>query len=407
MCRRNSDPRSRTPIEPMPDLVNTDMERYEQVALFIGLVGVAGSIAGFVLNRNQFFQSYLFSYIFWLGMALGCLGLVLLNHVVGGKWGLVIRRFLEVGSLTLPVMALLIVPILFGLSSLYLWSDAAVVARDEVLQKKTSYLNVPFFLGRVPVYFAIWCFYAIVLNRLSATQDRTGDESLIERMKRISAPGLVIFTVTTTFAFVDWVMSLEPHWYSTIYGLMFLIGQVLQALALMISMLILFSDRQPLRDTVTPQHLHDLGNLILTFTVLWAYLSFSQFLIIWAGNLPEEIPWYLTRLRGGWNVIAVMLILFHFAVPFIVLLQREAKRRARILLRICVAMIAVRIIDVFWVVVPGLRPNGFAVHWMDLATFLAIGGIWLGLFFRRLKSRPLLLTGDPRLAGPPREMVTY
>lgn len=391
----------------MPENTNTDMERYEQVAFFIGLIGLIASVAGFFLNRVQFFQSYLFSYIFWLGMALGCLGLVMLNHVVGGKWGLVIRRLLEVGSLNLPVMLALIVPILFGLGSLYVWTHADAVVHDEALQKKTGYLNVPFFLGRVAIYFVIWSFYAIVLNRLSAKQDRTGDETLIERMKTISAPGLVIFTVSTTFAFIDWVMSLEPHWYSTIYGLMFLIGQVLQALALMVAILILFSDRKPLRDTLTPQHLHDLGNLILTFTMLWAYLSFSQFLIIWAGNLPEEIPWYLTRLHGGWNVVAVILVLFHFAVPFVVLLQREAKRRAKILLRICFAMLIIRIVDVFWVIEPSLRPNGFAVHWMDIATFLAIGGIWIGMFFRQLKSRPILLTGDPRLAGPPREMVTF
>ncbi len=391
----------------MPDNTNTDMERYEQVAFFIGLIGLIASVAGFFLNRVQFFQSYLFSYIFWLGMALGCLGLVMLNHVVGGKWGLVIRRLLEVGSLNLPVMLALIVPILFGLGSLYIWTHADAVVHDEALQKKTGYLNVPFFLGRVAIYFVIWSFYAIVLNRLSAKQDRTGDETLIERMKTISAPGLVIFTVSTTFAFIDWVMSLEPHWYSTIYGLMFLIGQVLQALTLMVAMLILFSDRKPLRDTLTPQHLHDLGNLILTFTMLWAYLSFSQFLIIWAGNLPEEIPWYLTRLHGGWNIVAVILVLFHFAVPFVVLLQREAKRRAQILLRICFAMLIIRIVDVFWVIEPSLRPNGFAVHWMDITTFLAIGGIWIGMFFRQLKSRPILLTGDPRLAGPPREMVTF
>lgn len=391
----------------MPLSANTDIERYEQVAFFIGLIGLFASIAGFFLNRAQFFQSYLFSYIFWLGMALGCLGLVMLNHVVGGKWGLVVRRLLEVGSLNLPVMAALIIPILFGLGYLYIWTHADVVAHDEALQKKIGYLNVPFFLTRAAIYFLIWSLYAIVLNRLSSAQDRTGDETLIERMKTISAPGLVIFTVSATFAFIDWVMSLEPHWYSTIYGLMFLIGQVLQALALMVALLILFSDRKPLRDVLTPQHFHDLGNLILAFTVLWAYLSFSQFLIIWAGNLPEEIPWYLTRLHGGWNVVAVLLVLFHFAVPFVVLLQREAKRRAQILLFICCGMLIVRIVDVFWVIEPSLRPTGFAVHWMDIATFLGIGGVWIGMFFRQLKSRPLLLTGDPRLATPPREMVTY
>lgn len=384
-----------------------DLERYEQVAFFVALVGALASVAGFVIDRNVFFQSYLFSYVFWLGMALGCLGLVMLNHVVGGKWGLVIRRLLEVGSMNLPLMIALIIPVLLGMGSLYLWTHGDAIAHDEALQKKTGYLNVPFFLVRLAIYFAIWCYYAIFLSRLSGIQDRSGDESLIERMKTISAPGLVVFTVSTTFAFVDLVMSLEPHWYSTIYGLMFLIGQVLQALAFVVAMLILFSNREPLRNTVTPQHLHDLGNLMLAFTVLWAYLSFSQFLIIWAGNLPEEIPWYLKRLRGGWNVVAVILVLFHFAVPFVVLLQREAKRRAGMLLMICWAMFAIRIIDAFWVMEPSLRPDGFALHWTDAATFLGVGGLWVGMFFRHLKSRPLVPIGDARLAGPPREMVTY
>jgi len=295
----------------------SEMERYEQVAFFVGLIGVLASIAGFVINRQQFFQAYLFSYVFWLGMALGCLGLVMLNHVVGGKWGLVIRRLLEVGSLNLPMMMALIIPVLLGLGSLYLWTHTDAIAHDEAIQKKTGYLNVPFFLIRAIIYFAIWCSYAFVLSRLSAAQDRGGDANLIDRMRTISAPGLVIFTVSTTFAFIDWVMSLEPHWYSTIYGLMFLIGQVLQALAFVIAVLILLSDREPLRTRLTAQHFHDLGNLMLAFTVLWAYLSFSQFLIIWAGNLPEEIPWYLSRLRGGWNVVAVILVLFHFALLYL------------------------------------------------------------------------------------------
>ncbi len=384
-----------------------EMERYEQVAFFVGLIGVLASIAGFVVNRELFFQAYLFSYVFWLGMALGCLGLVMLNHVVGGKWGLVIRRLLEVGSLNLPMMMVLIIPVLLGLGSLYLWTHTDAIAHDEALQKKTGYLNVPFFLIRAVIYFAIWCFYAFVLSRLSAAQDRDGDTSLIDRMRTISAPGLVIFTVSTTFAFIDWVMSLEPHWYSTIYGLMFLIGQVLQALAFVVAILILLSDREPLRSKLTSQHFHDLGNLMLAFTVLWAYLSFSQFLIIWAGNLPEEIPWYLTRLRGGWNVIAVILVLFHFALPFVVLLYREAKRRTGILLIISFAMLAVRVIDVFWVVEPSLRPTGFALSWIDVATFLGIGGLWVGMFFRRLKTRELLPIGDWRLATPPKEMVSY
>lgn len=384
-----------------------EMERYEQLAFFVGLVGLLASVAGFFINREQFFQAYLFGYLFWFGVGVGCLGLLMLNHVVGGKWGIVIRRLLEVGSANLPMMFVFILPILFGLASLYIWARPEIVAHDEVLHKKAGYLNVPFFLARTVLYFVLFSLYVYILTRLSAEQDRTGNPNLIIRMRQISAPGLIVLVLCATFAFVDWVMSLEPHWYSTIYGLMFLVGQVLQALAFVTAVLILFSKHKPLDEFLTTQHFHDLGNLVLAFTVLWAYLSFSQFLIIWAGNLPEETPWYLNRLRGGWNVVAVILILFHFAVPFVILLYREAKRRAKILLWICFAMLAIRIVDVFWVVEPGLRPAGFSLSWMDFATFLGVGGIWVAMFFRRLKSRPILPFNDPRLVGAPKAMVTY
>jgi hypothetical protein len=230
---------------------------------------------------------------------------------------------------------------------------------------------------------------------------------LIAKMRSISAPGLVVFVFFTTFSFIDWVMSLEPHWFSTIYGVMFLVGQVLESFAFVIALVILLSKWPPLKEHVTVQHLHDLGNMMFAFMVLWAYLSFSQFLIIWAGNLPDEIPWYLRRLRGGWGWVALTLVLFHFATPFVLLLMRKTKRHAQRLIRICLLMIAIRIVDVYWVVKPAFYGGGFTLYWVDFVAPLAIGGLWLALFFWQLNSRSLVPIRDPRLQGAPRETVAF
>ncbi len=221
------------------------------------------------------------------------------------------------------------------------------------------------------------------------------------------APGLVVFTFVTTFAFIDWVMSLEPHWFSTVYGAMFLIGQVLESFAFTIALVVLLSRRGPLREFVTRQHLHDLGNMMFAFMVLWAYLSFSQFLIIWAGNLPTEIPWYLRRLHHGWGWVAMTLVVFHFAAPFVLLLMRGVKRHADRLLKVCMLMLLIRVVDVFWIVEPAFYGQQIKIHWMDVAAPVGVGGLWLALFFWQLKSRPLVPLRDPRLEGAPRETVAF
>ena len=379
---------------------------WQRWSLLAGAIGTMGVAVAFVTSLDQLLRSYLFAYLFWTGMSIGCLGILLLHHTVGGKWGMVIRRFCEAGARTIPLMGMLLIPILIGIATLYLWATPEA-AHDENIQKKTAYLNIPFFIGRSIVYFSVWTLYAMLLSHWSAEQDRTGDEKFIGKMRAASAPGLLVFVVTATFAFFDWIMSLEPHWFSTIYGAMFLVGQVLQAFALTIALLIVLERFEPIRNYVTPQHLHDLGNLLFAFTVLWAYLSFSQFLIIWAGNLPEEIPWYQRRLEKGWNAIAVFLILFHFCLPFLLLLQRGAKRRSKFLLTICLFMLAVRMVDVFWIVEPGVYHQQLMIHWTDFVTPLAIGGLWLAALFWQLSTRPLLPLNDPRLKGAPRETVAF
>lgn len=380
---------------------------WQRNAMLAGLAGVLASVAGALLDREQFLRSYLFAYVFWIGMAIGCLGILLMHHTVGGKWGMLIRRMCEAGSRTIPYMIVLLIPILLSLPTLYPWARPAVVAHDLNIQKKAGYLNVPGYVLRAVLYFIIWAFWAFRLSKLSAKQDATGDERLISQMRRISAPGLVAFFFMSTFAFIDWIMSLEPHWYSTIYGGMFLIGEAVEAFAFLIALVIVLVRVGPMRPYVTKQHLHDLGNMMFAFMVLWAYLAFSQFIIIWAGNLPEEIPWYLRRLRNGWGWVAIAIVVFHFAAPFVLLLMRGVKRHADRLLRVCAMMLVIRVVDVYWIVEPAFYGNHIKIHWMDFVTFVAVGGLWLAGFFWQLKSAPLVPLRDPQLAEAPAETVAF
>jgi hypothetical protein len=388
------------------DAVTAQISRWQRTSLIVGAAGVLLAVVAFLIDREQFLRSYLFAYLYWTGMALGCLAILLMHHVVGGKWGMLIRRLCEAGARTLPFMALLLIPILLGMTTLYVWARPGA-AHDANIQSKAAYLNVPFFVARAMVYFAIWFLYSNLLSKWSRELDRTHDPRLISKMRAISAPGLVVLTLTTTFAFIDWIMSLEPHWFSTIYGAMFMIGEMLESFAFVIALLIILSKASPLKEHVTPQHTHDLGNMMFAFMVLWAYLSFSQFLIIWAGNLPEEIPWYLSRLRGGWGWVAVTIVMLHFAVPFALLLFRGVKRREDRLFRVCLLMIVIRLVDVYWITEPAFYGQHLRVHWMDFVAPLAVGGLWLAVFFWQLKSRPLVPVGDPRLQGAPRETVAF
>jgi hypothetical protein len=373
------------------------LNRIQLGSLVVGVIGLGLCVVGWLISPTQFFQSYLFAYLFWIGLALGCLAIMMLQYLGGGAWGLVVRRLLEAGALTLPLMALLFVPLVFGIHELYIWARPEVVAADELLQGKSLYLNVPFFLARTAIYFAVWIGFMYILNRWSRRQDRTGDPWLLRRLRLFSAIGLVLYFLTMTFAAFDWAMSLEPHWFSTIYGVIFIIGQGLSSFSFVIVVAALLADRQPLADVIRPQHFHDLGNLLLAFVMLWAYMQFSQFLIIWSGNIPEEVPWYLHRMQGGWEWIALFLIIFHFTLPFFLLLPRATKRRGQVLARVAVALIFVHLIAVFWIVVPSFHETGLQIHWLDVTAAIGIGGIWIAVFVWQLKGRPLIPPHDPRL----------
>ena len=329
------------------------------------------------------------AYLFWIAIPLGCLALVMLHNLVGGGWGFLILRFLEAGTRTLPLMALLVAPILLG--------HPGAVATDPLLQHKRVFLNVPFFVGRTALYFAVWMLLAYFLNRWSSEQDRREDPALRRRLNNISGPGLVLYALTVSLAALDWVMSLEPGWFSTIYSALFMVGQVLSTLAFAIVVLRMLASRSSLSEILSPRYLNDMGNLLMTFVILWAYMAFSQFLIVWAGNLPDEITWYLPRLKGGWQRMAGALIVFHFALPLLLLLFRRVKRKIRLLSAVAAAMLVIRLLDVFWTVEPAFDRGGIRFHWMDWGLLMAIGGIWVAVFFWQLKRKPLLPAHDPWL----------
>ena len=374
-----------------------DLARAQSLALTVGAAALVLSVIGWFVNPDQFFRSYLTGYLFWLGVALGSLPLLLLQYLTGGAWGLAIRRFLEASVRTLPFMALLFVPIVLGMHSLYEWTHADAVAADEVLRHKAAYLNRPFWCVRAVAYFAVWIGLTWRVTEWSREQDRTGEIELARKMQILSGPGIVFYFLAITFAGVDWVMSLDPHWVSSIFAPLIAVGQVLNAFSFSILLLALLAGYPPFAGVVQPSVFHDLGKLLLAFIMVWAYFSFSQFLIIWAGNLPEEIRWYLKHYEGGWFALGIFIVVFHFFVPFFLLLSRDLKRNMRRLAGVAAFIMVMRFIDIFWTVTPLFHPEHLAVHWIDLTALAGIGGIWLWLFLRELSSQPLLPVRDPYL----------
>jgi hypothetical protein len=377
--------------------MTTIIERTRRASLAAGLAGLLICAAGWIARPAQFYHSWLFAWFFWLGVALGCLAIVMLQHITGGAWGVVIRRLLESGSRTLPAMALLFLPLAFGLRSLYPWARPEVVAADALLQHKAPYLNAPFFLARAALYFAVWCGLAWLLNRWSRRQDETGDPALERRFQGLSAAGLVLLVLTMTFASVDWLMSLEPHWFSTIYGILLMSGQGVSAFCLVIAAAVLLSRSGPLAGAIGTQHFHDLAKLLFSFILIWAYFALSQFLIVWSGNLPEEIPWYLRRLQGGWQYVGLAVIVLHFALPFGLLLSHRVKRNSGRLMAVALLVLAMRHVDLYWMVAPVAGAGAWPVHWLDLGAALGVGGLWIHLFTRQLVKLPLLPRRDPYL----------
>jgi hypothetical protein len=363
-------------------------ERLARLAFIAGGAGAAISLIGGFFDSAQFFRSYIVVYIFWLAVPLGSLAFLMLHFLVGGGWGVMIRRLLESASRTLPLIALLFVPLLFGLQAVYPWAAPGRIAGDEMLRQKSAYLNVPFFIARAVLYLALWGALGYLISRWSRQQDASAELPAGKFMRRLSGPGLLIYLFTMSFASVDWIMSIEPHWYSTAYGVIWIINQGVAALAFAILGLTWLAAREPLATRLRPSHFQDLGNLLLAFIMLWAYMMFSQYLIIWSGNLAEEIPWYIARTEGFWRLLPPLLVIFHFFVPLFLLLMRDVKRNRSALVWVAAGILVMRLVDTYWMIVPGFENS--AVHWLDATLMIGVGGLWLGVFLWQLEKMPLL-----------------
>jgi hypothetical protein len=365
----------------------------QQRSLVIGVIAAIASVAGAYFAPGSFYSAYLIGFMFWLGLSLGCMAILMLYHLVGGAWGTVIRRILESGMMTLPLMFFLFIPILLNLPKLYFWARPGLTDR-KIIEIHQSYLNFNGILLRYILYFVIWFGMAYFLNHWSTEQDSIAGQSTL-RFRAMSSIGLVVYSLTISFAVIDWVMSLQARWISTIYGLLFIAGEALSAFCFCVVIESILGKRKPMSEYLTDTEVHDHGKFMLAFVMVWAYFNFSQWLIIWAGNLPEEIPWYVRRMNGGWEVAGLFLVVFHFAVPFALLLSQRLKRKTRTLVWLASWLMVMRIVDIFWHIEPASHP-AFHLSWLHFTIVAGIGGLWMAYFFRNLSSRPLLAVNAPQ-----------
>lgn len=369
------------------------LQRMGTIAAVVGLV-LAG--IGFAMSgMDRFYQAYLVAWTFWLGVALGSMALLMVQHLSGGAWGVVIRRPLEAAVSTLPVMAVLFVPVALGMHSLYEWTHEGAL-NDPVIAAKAPYLNTPFFLARAVFYLVIWNAMGHFLLSWSREQDKTGDPGYAQKLAVLSGGGLVVYALSINFAVTDWLMSVNPHWFSTMWAPLFMVGQGLAAFALAINVLVMLTKSAPMDRVLTAHHFHDLGKFLFAFLMLWAYLSFSQFLIIYSANLAEEVPHYLVRWQGGYQYITIALIVLHFIVPYALLLSRDVKRGIGRLRTIAAWLFLMRVVDYYWQVAPEFHET-LSVSLIDVALPIALGGIFITLYAMRLKSQSLLPLQDAGL----------
>ncbi len=365
-------------------------------ALGVGAVGTAALAAGYFLAPEHFYHAYLTGWLLWFGVAAGLFMLGMLNHVSGGLWGVMMRRVTEAAGRTLPFFLIASIPLLLGLEELFPWATPEA-ANDPLIQHKASYLNPTAFTVRMVVFFAIWSGLAFLVSSLSRRQDSAPSEAIRLRLKKLSAAGLVLWMLTSTLASVDWVMSLDPHWFSSLFGISFVAGQGLSGLCFIVLFMLFLRRGKPFDQLVKPKLFHDYGKLMLAFIMLWAYFVVSQYLIIWSGNLPEEITWYIDRNANGWKLISVLLVVGHFALPFGLLLSQDLKSHAKRLRWVAIWVLAMRWLDFYWQVTPNFSHQKVAFHWLDLAAPAAIGGIWVWLLVAQFKGRPALPVEDPLL----------
>ncbi len=373
------------------------LDRWQWSALLVGVAALVVCVAGAFFSPNQFFRAYLAAYLFFLGIAHGCLVILMVYHLTGGAWGVLIRRILEAGMWTLPLLAVLFTPIACGLPELYLWARPELVAATEGLRHKETYLNPTFFWVRAALFFIGWVGVASCLRAWSLRQDETDDPGLARRLTGLSGPGLVLFGLTITFASVDWVMSLQPAFRSTIFGPLFASGEIASGMAFVLIVLAWLTTRPPLADVYSKEAFNDLGNLLLTFLVIWAYMAFFQFMLVWIANLRYDNIWYLPRSRDGWEWVAWALFVFGFAVPFFLLLMRDVKRNPVALARVAGLALFMHLVYAYYQVMPAFADTTIDEHWMDFLTPFAVGGLWLANFLWVFKGSPVLPPHDPNL----------
>ncbi|MDX1590787.1 MAG: hypothetical protein R3283_02420 [Balneolaceae bacterium] len=364
----------------------------------IGVVGLIASGIGFFLNSKQFFYSYLTSFTFFTSIALASLILVMIHHVTKSSWGTVIRRIPESFLANIGIWSIFMIPILLGMTSLYKWTSAEYVMGDPIMVGKIPFLNEPFFVIRQFIYFGIWGFLGYKLHKISVEMDRTNDWGLTVLLRKFSAPGILIFALTVAFASFDWLMSLDAHWFSTMFGVYFF-AMSFQALFPVIILMVLWMQRKGiLKNTIGQAHIYDLGAWLFGFTVFYAYIAFSQFLLIYYANIPEETLWYYHRLEGSWAFVTYSLLIGRFILPFILLLNREPKHNKKLLTFVSILIITMHLIELHWIVMPVIHYHGFTVSWLDLTTFVGLGGIFMGLFFHKFRSHNMVPVNDPQLA---------
>jgi hypothetical protein len=363
-------------------------------------------LIGYFIDSGQFFHSYLTAFTFWCTITLGGLFFVMIHYLTNATWSVVVRRIGENIMSMLPVMAVFAVPILFGLGDLYHWSHSDIMQSDHLLEGKSPYLNTTFFIIRVVIYFAFWILLGRYLNKLSLSQDTEHHDSLLRKAVKASAPGMILFALSITFFSFDLLMSLDAHWYSTIFGVYIFAGSFLSLLSFMTIYIISLRKKGILAETITSEHFHDLGKLIFAFLIFWGYMAFSQYFLIWYGNIPEETVWFLHRWDGNWKIISLILVFGHFVIPFFVLFPMEIKKNIPVMLVMSVWILIMHWIDwilimhwidIYWLVMPSLHSHGIHFSWMDLTTLVGIGGIFIWRFLRLVYSRPLVPVNDPRL----------
>lgn len=375
----------------------TEAQRPGQIGLIVGLIGLVAGGAGYWVDSQQFFFSYLVAFVFWFTFAAGGLFFVLLHHLVSATWSVVVRRMAESVMGVFPYLALLFIPIIFGIHDLFHWSHAEAVANDTLLQYKAPYLNIGFFGIRAGIYFSIWMLLSFLLRRNSLKQDNGGFQNFPNKMAFISAPGMIAFALTLTFASFDWIMSLDPHWYSTIFGVYIFSGCVVSIFAFMIIVFRYLRKREVLKESVTLEHYHDMGKMLFAFMVFWAYMAFSQYFIIWYGNVPEETIWFLNRWEGSWKAVSLLLVFGNFGLPFFIMITRVAKRADAMMLVMAVWLLVMHWVDIYWLIMPTLHKHGFHLSWMDAALTIGIGGMFFFFFWNQFIAHPIVPVGDPKL----------